>query len=233
MLNKINDESLLAEIEEVIRAMPPRQKMRYDDDETLAWCGRVRAVFNNLDPVHQFPMTTALDRLRGNTGDEAKVRELILTARHDLRMRTVGPLSIAVDAGSVFNYFDGLAKIIQEAKSDILFVDPYLDKDFVGRYLPQVSPSAQVRLLGSKDIPALVPAVQLFGQQHSLGVEVRSSAGLHDRYVFIDGSSCYQSGASFKDGGKKSTTLTQIVDAFPAVKSTYEAMWQAGKTEYP
>jgi len=38
--------------------------------------------------------------------------------------------------------------------------------------------------------------------------------------------SCYQSGASFKDGAKKApTTLTQITDAFSAVSATYEQRW--------
>lgn len=52
---------------------------------------------------------------------------------------------------------------------------------------------------------------------------------MHDRYVFVDRTACYQSGASFKDGAKKSpTTLTQITDAFAAVQQTYEALWAAG-----
>lgn len=40
------------------------------------------------------------------------------------------------------------------------------------------------------------------------------AAQLGDRYVFVDGKACYQSGASFKDGAKLTpTTLTQITDA--------------------
>jgi hypothetical protein len=39
---------------------------------------------------------------------------------------------------------------------------------------------------------------------------------------------CYQSGASFKDGGKKdSTTFTQNLDAFPMLIAMYEKHWQA------
>jgi hypothetical protein len=42
----------------------------------------------------------------------------------------------------------------------------------------------------------------------------------------VDGLSCFQSGASFKDGAKKApTTLTQITDAFTAVLETYEQLW--------
>ena len=48
--------------------------------------------------------------------------------------------------------------------------------------------------------------------------------------IIVDSDSCFQSGASFKDGAKKSPTiLTQITDAFPAIQSTYEKMWDEAK----
>jgi hypothetical protein len=63
-------------------------------------------------------------------------------------------------------------------------------------------------------------------------VTVRSTSGLHDRYMFIDKSSCYQSGASFKDGAKYApTSLTQITDAFDAVWQTYNKLWDTAKVE--
>jgi len=61
---------------------------------------------------------------------------------------------------------------------------------------------------------------------------VRSTEKHHDRYVFVDGKECFQSGASFKEGGAKApTTLTQITDAFDAVQRTYEAFWAGAKVE--
>jgi hypothetical protein len=63
-------------------------------------------------------------------------------------------------------------------------------------------------------------------------VSIRSATGLHDRYVFIGKASCFQSGASFKDGAKQApTTLTQITDAFNAIWETYEEVWKAAKVE--
>jgi hypothetical protein len=53
---------------------------------------------------------------------------------------------------------------------------------------------------------------------------------IHDRYVLIDNTSCFQSGSSFKDGGKSApTTLTEITDAFDAVRQTYEELWNAAQ----
>jgi len=72
----------------------------------------------------------------------------------------------------------------------------------------------------------LLPAVELFAQQNQSQINVRSAQAFHDRYVFIDRASCYQSGASFKDGGRNApTTLTQITDAFAPVLATYEDLW--------
>ncbi len=132
----------------------------------------------------------------------------------------------------LFAYFDELRKIIELAKQDIFFVDPYLEADFVSRYLGYVSDGVAIRLLTEKKLQALLPAVETFARQTSASVEVRSTPSIHDRYVFIDRSACYQSGASFKDGAKSAaTTITQIVDAFTAVNQTYELLWQKAKVE--
>lgn len=114
----------------------------------------------------------------------------------------------------------------------MFFVDPYLDADFVGRYLPYVPQGVAVRLLGRYGMLALLPAVDLFARQSNLSIEVRSSPDLHDRFLFVDKNECYLSGASFKDGARKApATLTQIVDGFKAMWDTYDRLWTAGKQE--
>lgn len=151
---------------------------------------------------------------------------LLHQAENDLRFRTTGPLSIGVSVGRVFEYFDELRKIIETAKSDLLMVDPYLDAEFVSRYLPFVSQGTKVRMLARERMSTLKPAVAAFIAQSGLSVEVRSVGGFHDRYLFLDGQACYQSGASFKDGAKKTpTVLVQITDAFAGVRATYEHLW--------
>lgn len=89
-------------------------------------------------------------------------------------------------------------------------------------------------LLGTepKVLSELLPAVEMFARETKKAVYVRTTSGLHDRYLFIDGSSCYHSGSSFKDGAKRvGTILSQITDAFPAMSATYESLWAAGKAE--
>jgi hypothetical protein len=157
---------------------------------------------------------------------------LLHEARHQLMMETQGPTDIAIAGGRIFDYFDEIRKIIELAKEDLLFVDPYLDSEFVSRYLPHVGGGVRVRLLARERLPKLIPAAEAFAKQTGMRLEIRSAPAFHDRYIFIDGASCYQSGASFKDGAKSSpTTLTQITDAFDAVRDTYETIWNAAKAE--
>lgn len=158
---------------------------------------------------------------------------IIYEARSALRLATVGPVNTAIGQGLVFDYFDEIRKLITPALKGILFIDPYLDADFVSRYLPHAQEGVVVRLLTGERLLSLVPAVAAFTQQHRSNIEVRSAQNFHNRYVLVDGTTCYQSGASFKDGGRNApTTVTQITDAFVAVRDTYENLWASGDRKY-
>lgn len=243
----MNDEQLLAEVEDLLRSSPPQlavifMDMGQENEEVLGWLGRTRAVLEKWDSSKDASFSNAVRTILAE-GDlrmlsppgpaYCELKTLLHQARHDLRMKTAGPLTVQIPDGKPFDYFDEIRKITEMASSDLLFVDPYLDAEFVSRYLPQITSGVTVRLLTSKKLSALLPAVDAFVAQSSLQVQVRSvSSGLHDRYVFVDGTICYQSGASFKDGAKHSpTTLTQITDAFEAVFKHYQGMWDAAKPE--
>jgi len=230
-------EELLGEVEDILRTMPPRETLRHPSDENFAWLGRVSAFIEAWDLPKCIPLGLAMDQFHGQMAREAqeglrKILTLLHQARHDLRMKTIGPVNAAMGHGRIFDYFDEVRKIIEPAKQDLLFVDPYLDAEFVARYLPHVATGVSIRLLARERIPTLLPAVDLYAQQSGAVVKARSAAGFHDRYVIVDRAACYQSGASFKDGAKAApTTLTQITDAFPVVLQTYEDLWNQAKVE--
>ena len=228
---------LLAEIEDVIRTAPPKLTLHQLEPEALAWLGRAASLIRRWDATKGILFDSEIRQLHaGRAFNPASAIAGIFTAlheaRHDLRLSTVGPLSVAVKHGAVFDYFDEVRKVIVAAQMELFFVDPYLDSEFVSRYLSQVSPSVQVRLLGRKGMASLLPAVDLMRKQTGVVIEVRSCPSLHDRYLFVDGRTGFQSGASFKDGAKTApTTLMEITDAFPAVLSTYEALWASGNAQ--
>ncbi|MDI9239869.1 hypothetical protein QLQ15_13235 [Lysobacter sp. LF1] len=227
----LSEEQLFAEVEDVIRAAPAFGNLGDDSAEQHAWFGRAVSILSMWNPMKQLPFELAAQKaFDGNIAtSRLGAREIVLAlqqARHDLRIRSVGPLAVALPQGAVFDYFDELRKLVESAHSDLFFVDPYMDAEFAERYLLQVKKGVAVRLLGRELMAKLVPAVELIRQQEGMAIEVRSTSAIHDRFLFVDGVSCYQSGASFKDGAKKAPTmLTQVLDAFDAVKRNYEDLW--------
>jgi hypothetical protein len=132
--------------------------------------------------------------------------------------------------GGTFDYFDEIRKVIATAATELFFVDPYLDAEFVSRYLIHANKGQAIRLLtSSKKEQSLLTAVDAFIAQYKHPVEVRINNAIHDRFLFIDKAFCFQSGSSFKDGAKKSpTTISQIKDAFDGIWNTYENLWNSG-----
>ncbi|OEO30897.1 hypothetical protein VW23_001230 [Devosia insulae DS-56] len=232
-------EHLRHEIEELLKTLPgPRAIVRLGATDVVEWLGRAKAVLGAWQTLKAVQFDTHLQRTRmANSltvaAGYADMVALLHEARHSLRLASSAPTAVAIAANAPFVYFDELRKIIATATKDILFVDPYLDAEFVSSYLPNVKEGTEVRLLTQKGVAQLLPSVAMFAKQHGTVIQVRSaSTKLHDRFVFIDGSECYQSGASFKDGGVFApTTLTEMVDAFEAIHSIYEAMWSKGKPE--
>lgn len=234
-MQTLSPEQLAFEIEDVIRTMPSSLDFAANPDNCVAWLGRASAAMNAWDMprsmTHFEPHIRIL--LQAGNYDFSGVRRTLLGQLHqaqsDLRLKTTGPLSLGIGIGRVFDYFDEVRKIIESAKIDLFFVDPYLDAEFVARYLPHAPDGTRIRLLAREKLSTLKPSIASFIAQTGHSVEVRSAIGFHDRYVLVDGQTCYQSGASFKDGAKKTpTTLTQITDAFSVVQTTYEDLWAMG-----
>lgn len=239
-MTTLSPEQLSFEIEDVIRSMPGPRDFSTDPDRCIPWLGRASAAMNAWDlpraVVHFEPLIRLLAK-SGNFDLSGTCRELLTQlhqARSDLRLKGTGPLSIGVDAGRTFDYFDEVRRLIETAKLDLFFIDAYIDAEFVSRYLPHVPQGTKVRVLAREKLATLRPAVEAFVSQTPMQIEVRTASGFHDRYVLVDGLSCYQSGASFKDGAKRApTTLTEITDAFGPVQTTYEQLWAKGKAIWP
>lgn len=146
-----------------------------------------------------------------------------------LRLETNSFTTKQLEKGAVFDYFREVQEIIQGAMRDILFIDPYLDVEFVSTYLPQVQASVAVRLLTvNRQVVSLKPALDLYNKQNGVGVQLRAldNKTLHDRHLVIDGVDVFQSGASFKDGAKSApTSINQIVDVAAVMVAAHEQRW--------
>ena len=239
-MTKLPPDQLALEVEDLIRTLPGPRDFVANPDKCLPWLGRASAAMNSWDTARAMVHFEPLVRQLASSGnfDFSSTRRNVLVQLHhaqsDLRLQSTGPLSIGLDTGRVFDYFDEVRRIVESAKLDLLFVDAYIDAEFVSRYLPHVTAGTRIRILAREKLSSLRPAIDAFIAQTAYDVEVRTASGFHDRYIFVDGLACFQSGASFKDGAKKSpTTLTQVTDAFAAVQTTYEQMWARAKVVLP
>ena len=230
-MHQLTPAQLLSEIEDVLRTAPAGD-YRVGQPDALGWIGRASSLLKrwNMTKGILFDAHAGGVFAPGSTFPASHHMNMLLIlneARHDLRLNEVGPLSIALQKGAVLDYFDEVRKVLATAKTDLLFVDPYVDPEFIARYTPQVPAGVTVRLLSKKGIAALLPAVELAERQHGLSIQVRGTNDLHDRFVFVDRTYGYQSGASFKDGGRLSPTIfSQITDALTQVLGVYESLWK-------
>lgn len=221
---------LLAELDELLRTLPAEDS--YQTTETGAWVGRAQAVVSSWDRVRAVSFEASAMRFVTGYAVGESFRELttfLHKVRFDLVLKTTDTATTVVSSGQPFGYFDEVRKVIERARSELFFVDPYLTDDFVTRYMPYVAAGTKVRLMGRENNRKLIPSVDMFKAQSGLTIEVRSGSGFHDRFVFVDGSECLQSSASFHQGGKTTpAVLTPMHDAAKALLGVYNGIWAAG-----
>lgn len=234
MSAQFTPDQFLGLVNDLLRTMPQRPTLR-SMPEGSAWLGRARAVIGRTDAINMARLDTAIMQLE-NSGMTTSsqgyhgIMTLLYQLQQEFLLQISGPNSVAIPLGKVFEYFDELRKLTEQAVQDVLFVDPYLDADFVSTYLPHVKAGVTIRLLTTeKKLATLLPAVSAFNKQYGSNVAVRTTGTLHDRFLFIDRQACHQSGASFKDGARNAATvLSQITDAFLVMQKTYEDLWSSG-----
>lgn len=229
----MDDQQKFTEFSELMREAPDSTTISHPTIENQDWLGRMSVFiadhdkrrgreFDNL--VKKFYMANGA--LKGQAVPELFF--LLSKTRSELSKALPHPSGTVVETGQIFRYFNKVKDIIEEATNDLLVVDPYLDADFVTRYLPFVKPSVTVRLLTANKqnrLDRITPALSMFESEYKNSVNLRA-ARVHDRYIFIDNGICYQSGASFLDGAKNTASaIIQVLDGFEELKAHYDKEW--------
>lgn len=226
---------LLGHLDLLIRTMPPRSELNSED--AVRWIGQTVAVVSQWNALKGASLRNDLENASARKSalgdhDYRRAASILHEMRFSLMLASGMTAGVVVAQGGTFDYFDEVRRKIELAKSDLLFVDPYINADFVGTFLPHVRTTTTVRLLTERYISQLVPTAEQFTKQHGLQISIRSSSKIHDRVFILDGRECFHSGASFKDGAKNAPTLlTPITDAFSAVQKVFEDLWATAKVE--
>ncbi len=114
--------------------------------------------------------------------------------------------------GSEHDAYVHIRNILQEAKKALFIIDPYMDSS-VFSLLASLSGRLDVKILTSKVPPDFaLEATKFLAQHHSFSMEIRKTKDFHDRFIFVDETTCNLVGASLKDAGARSCTILSISD---------------------
>jgi hypothetical protein len=105
----VTPDRLLAEIEDLLQSKPDRATIRHDTDENNDWFGRASAIVRSWNPVKYVDFARYLERFQHRMALESGegfrgIIAVLYEARHDLRMRTTGPINVALGQGQIFAY---------------------------------------------------------------------------------------------------------------------------------
>jgi hypothetical protein len=229
----MDDALLLAELEAQARTAPSfSQSYAPPSTATRQWLGQTHALLARYDEDEARAFQVASDNLgiAGLPHDMAvsKVHNILHRAVADLRWKLMGKPGAVVGPGAAYDFYKALRDTLQSAASSLFIIDPYMD-DEVFDYLSGVSPGVAVRLLTMHKPAPVKAAMPKFLLQYPMQMGARQAPpkSLHDRVVFVDGTSCFVLGQSIKDAAKKSTTyLAPLSGDLVADKlAAYEAVW--------
>jgi len=125
-MNLLSPEKLLPEIEDILRTMPSRNTMHNDTPEVLSWLGRASAAIRMWDKIEAVEFNRHVANLHTGMGGTTYesfigVVTMIHKVRNDLRLQTIGPVTVAVGQGGVYDYFDEIRKVIEGGKTNPVF----------------------------------------------------------------------------------------------------------------
>lgn len=237
----MNKAQIRSAVEEILRTMPSSGDIRHLTDGAQRWLAKASAVVRLTGDLQGMAAWhVAADRvLPGSTTGNypVRLRNVLLKAEADLRLQIDLPINESIMKNDFFVFQERIRQLMGEAKTDILFVDRYLDADFVSKYFPFVPDNVGLRLLTwgnpkrQKDNAALVALGKTLAAQLDIALEVRSHVDFHDRYLIVDRSQVYQCTASFKDGPKAGEALVreQEGSTLHDLLSSYEGLWRAAE----
>ncbi|MCF8247286.1 MAG: hypothetical protein K9J37_19725 [Saprospiraceae bacterium] len=118
-------------------------------------------------------------------------------------------------AGQYFEALSKLVDIIKTAKSEIIFIDGYVNEKVLEIFaITEGKVSIKILTKAKSASPAFTALVTAFNMQYANQLEVKTSEAFHDRFLILDGTEFYHIGASMKDAGNKGFMFSRIEEPF-------------------
>ncbi|HLJ91409.1 MAG TPA: hypothetical protein VKZ53_31710 [Candidatus Angelobacter sp.] len=132
-------------------------------------------------------------------------------------------------AGSQHDAYVEIRRIIQQATTEILIVDSWVDHS-LWTLLRNVPPICGIRVLTQHMKNDFQLEAKKFAAQHKNAISIRQTKNYHDRFIIVNGKRCFHLGASIKDAGNKACALSEISSTAIAasVVTDVESEWIKG-----
>jgi hypothetical protein len=129
-----------------------------------------------------------------------------------------------ISKGQVYTAFRALQLIFQQARSEVIVIDPYVDEQVLD-HIAAIDPQIKVQLVTEHVKGIFVAAYRKLLQQRG-NLEVRVAAHFHDRFIILDGAVCYQLGSSINTLGSKATVIDRKSNTVrDGVLSEFSGLW--------
>jgi ORF6N domain. len=112
--------------------------------------------------------------------------------------------------GQIFDAYAKFESFITEAEKEIVLIDNYVDLTVLERFAKKKS-GVKVTIYTYPKTKITPLDVQKFNEQY-LGLELKHTEKIHDRFLIIDGKILYHIGASLKDLAKQCFAF-EIIDS--------------------
>jgi hypothetical protein len=180
---------------------------------------------------------TMLSKTRAQSGGDEIVAILHRALAHAELLAPAASQGSFIAAGNEFQAFARLAKVLEQARTDLLIVDPYMDEVVLTDFAPLAKDGIHIRLLAAEGRakPTLEPAASRWVTQYRsnrpLELKLADAKMMHDRLILIDGKAAWLVTQSFKDFAKRSHGSIALADpeAGKMKIAAYEGIWRAAK----
>lgn len=240
---QIDPESLYQQLGQLVAAIP--QDLAGPGPlsaESHRWLGRAallveeagRAVGDTIDAITFSVASNGL----GSVLRTQNAHEIITILHRALaRAESVAPATSSgafIPVGAAFNVFQVVGKVLSEAKTSVLAIDPYIDPTFLTDFASMAIEGVAIRILGDQfytKTDLLRPAVgrwaKQYGDARPIEVRLASPRLLHDRVIIIDDGQIWSLTQSIKDFANRSPGMIQRVDgeAAPLKRDAYLQLW--------
>jgi hypothetical protein len=221
---------LLAQLRALVERAPDLSVYSPTSKDQMIWLGQAHALISRWNSSEDFPFKSACDFLSSPVMRDSSITKIFGTLHRaiaDLELDVPPTTDSSFGAGNVYDFFKSLNKVIASAEKSLFIIDPYLDQTVFDHYLVSRQNGVAVRLLLNHNAEKIVASGKMYTAQHGAVLELRKSAALHDRIIFVDGYVCWLVGQSLKDAAKSKPTY--LVQAPPDVVAEklrhYENIW--------